>query len=99
MVKKGKEKKAKTGPRKFIIAILFTLIVAQVILANSLVTGGSEINQLSTEREQLQAEITSLENEAAQASSLAVIRQRAGELGMKPGRIEFLPPLPLASAP
>lgn len=98
MVKKEKDKKVKTGPRKFIAGIFFVLVVVQVVLANSLVTRGRGINQLSAEREQLQAEISSLENEVAQASSLTTIRRKAEELGMELGKIEFLPPPPLASA-
>lgn len=94
----GAGKKAKTGPRKFIAGIFFVLVVIQVVLANSLVTRGRGINQLSAERERLQAEISSLENEVAQTSSLTTIRQKAKELGMGPGEIKFLPPPPLASA-
>lgn len=97
MVKK--EEKPKTSLRKFIIGIFLVIVVIQVFLANSLVTRGREINQLSAEREQLRAEITSLENGVAQASSLATIQRKARELGMGPGKVEFLPPPPLASAP
>lgn len=93
----GAGKKTKTGLRKFIIGMLLVLFVIQAVLANSLVTRGREINQLSAEREQLQAEISSLENEVAQASSLTTIRRKAEELGMELGKIEFLPPPPLAS--
>jgi len=99
MVKREKDKKAKTGPRKFIAGIFFVLVVIQVVLANSLVTRGRGINQLSAERERLQAEINSLENEVAQTSSLTTIRQKAEELGMGPGKVKFLPPPPLASVP
>lgn len=94
----GKEK-TKNSPRKFIAGIFFVLVVIQVVLANSLVTRGRGINQLSAERERFQAEISSLENEVAQTSSLTTIRQKAEEVGMGPGEIKFLPPPPLASAP
>ena len=99
MVKKEKEKKVKTGSRKFIAGIFFVLVIVQVVLANSSATRGRGINQLTAERERLQAEISSLENEVARTSSLATIQEKAKELGMSPGEIKFLPPPPLASAP
>lgn len=94
-----KEEKTKTGFRKFIIWIFLVLLVIQAVLVNSLVTRGREINQLNTEREQLRAKIGSLENEIARASSLAIIRRKAEELEMGPGKVKFLPPPPLASSP
>lgn len=97
--KEEKEKKTKSRLQRTGGWALFALIVAQVILANSLVAKGREINRLIAEREQLRAEVVSLENEIAQASSLAAIRQEAEKLGMGPGSIEFLPPPPLAATP
>lgn len=98
-LKKTKQEKAKTSTPKWVVVLLFTLLVIQVILANSLVTRGREVNQLTAEREQLRAAIVSLENEVAQVSSLAVIHRKARKLGMRPGKVEFLPPPSLASAP
>lgn len=95
-VETGKEK---TGFRKLILGAIFALLVIQVVLANSMVTRGREISKLTAERGKLLEEISTLENAVAQAASLAVIRQKAEELGMGPGKIEFLPPPPLASAP
>lgn len=97
MVKQKEQNK--TGLKKFIIVVSLVLIVVQVVLANSLVARGKEIRQLTKEREQLREEISTFENEVAQASSLTTIRRRARELGMEPGKIEFLPPPPLAAAP
>jgi hypothetical protein len=91
--------KEKTGFRKLILGTIFALVVIQVALANSMVTRGRGIGKLTAEREKLRGEITALENTVAQAASLVVIRQEAAELGMGPGKIEFLPPPPLASAP
>lgn len=98
-LKKAKQEKAKASTPKWAVVLLFTLLVTQVVLANSLVTKGQEINQLTADREQLRAEVVSLENEAAQVSSLAVIRREAKKLGMRPGKVEFLPPPSLATAP
>lgn len=91
--------KEKSGFRKLILGAIFALLVIQVVLANSMVTRGREIKKLTLEREKLRGEIIALENAVAQSASLAVIRQKAGELGMEPGRIEFLPPPPLAAVP
>lgn len=96
--KKEKEKKNKSRLQRVAWWAVFVLIVIQVILANSLVTKGREINRLVSEREQLRAEVISLENKIAQASSLTAVRQGAEGLGMGPGSIEFLPPPPLAAA-
>jgi len=98
-LKKKKHEKAKASAPKWAVLLLFTLLVIQVVLANSLVTKGREINQFTAEREQLRAAIVSLENEVAQVSSLVVIRRKAKKLGMRPGKVEFLPPPSLASAP
>lgn len=87
----------KAGPRKLVIVVFFVLLVIQVALANSLVSRGREINELSDKREEFLADIVTLENELARASSLAAIREGAEELGMRPGKIEFLKPPPLAS--
>lgn len=94
-----KKGKSKNNTPKWVVILIFILLIIQVALANSLVTKGKEINQLSVEREKLRAEIVSLENKVAQASSLSSIRQRARKLGMKMGKVEFLPPPSLASAP
>ncbi len=96
--KKGK-KKTRSNTPKWLFGLTFILIVVQVILANSLVTKGKEINQLNTQRKKIQAEIVSLENRVSQVSSLAIIRQKARQMGMKPGKVEFLPPPSIASAP
>ncbi len=79
--------------------VLFAFIVIQVILANSLVSRGREINELVAERDRLRAGVVLLENEIARASSLTAVRQGAETLGLKPGTVEFLPPPPLAAVP
>lgn len=85
---------------KEIFAILFFLIiVAQVVLANSMVSKGRQMKDLSRQKEELQSELLQLENRIAQASSLAVIRAQAEKLGMKRGKLHFLPPQPVAFAP
>jgi hypothetical protein len=97
--KNEKGKNSKLRLQKMAGWALFILIVAQVVLANSLVSKGREINRLISERERLRAEVVSLENNVARASSLTAIRQEAEGLGMVPGSIEFLPPPPIAAAP
>lgn len=102
MLKKEKvpiKNRGKTGFRKLILGAIFALLVIQVVLANSMVTRGREIKRLTAERGKLLEEISTLENAVAQAASLAIIRQKAEELEMGPGKIEFLPPPPLAAAP
>ena len=91
------QEEKKTGPRKLIIGVFFVLLIVQVALSNSLVSRGREINELSSGREELLGDIVMLENELARTSSLATIREGAKELGMRPGKIEFLKPPPLAS--
>jgi len=101
MVEQGKSTEAKNnvmGQRRWVWT-LFGFVVIQVVLANSLVAHGREINELADERSRLLAEIVSVENEIARASSLAVIRREAEALGLGPGAVEFLPPPPLAAAP
>lgn len=85
--------------RKIFAGLLFLIILAQVILSNSLVSGGRRMEELTREKERLSSQLLELENQIAQASSLTAIREKAEKLGMKPGKLQYLPPQPVALAP
>lgn len=82
--------------RKIFAVLFFATIVAQVLVTNSLVTKGKIMDGLSVEKKVLHSRLLELENQIAQASSLTAIRDKAEELGMKPGKLKYLPPQPVA---
>jgi len=85
--------------KKILAGLFFLIVLAQVVLANSLVSKGSETRSLLEGRELLRSEILALDNQIARASSLGVIRKKAEKMGMGPARLQFLPPPPVALAP
>ncbi len=82
--------------KKIFAVLFFATIVAQVVLTNSLVTKGRRMDELAVEKEVLQSRLLELDNQIAQASSLSSIREKAKEMGMRPGKLKYLPPQPVA---
>ena len=85
--------------KKIFVITFFIILLAQAILVNSLASKGRETQQLLSEKEQLESQLLELENEIAKASSLEEIRVQARKMGMKPGKLQYLPPAPVALAP
>mgnify|MGYP001774356281 CR=1 FL=1 len=56
-----------------------------------------EIDRLIVNRDKLRSELTDVENQIAQASSLNTIREKAVSLGLTPARVEILPPPPVSN--
>ncbi|GMR18961.1 MAG: hypothetical protein BMS9Abin34_083 [Patescibacteria group bacterium] len=85
--------------KKIFVVLFFLIVLAQVVVVNSLIVKGRETQELLAEKKLLQSRLLELENEAARASSLESIRGQAEKLGMKPGKLQYLPPVPVALAP
>lgn len=85
--------------KKIFVGFFLILILAQVVLANSLVSQGKEMEKLMRQRNEIRSQLSNLENQIAQVSSLSVIKDQAQKLGMAPGQLHFLPPVPVALAP
>jgi len=84
--------------KKIFAGLFFITVFANIALANSSVSKGQEVEKLLGERERLRSELLDLDNQLAQSSSLAVIREQAQQLGMGPGQLQILPPTPVALA-
>lgn len=85
--------------KKVFVGLFFLTVLANIVLANSLVSRGKEMEKLLTQRNQLRSELSDLENQLARTSSLVVIKEQAEKLGMSVGQLQFLPPQPVALAP
>jgi len=83
---------------KILIFAIAALAITQVLLSNSLVTGGKKMRELSARKDELNLQLSGLENEIAQAASLTVIRTKAQKMGLKPASLKVLRPAPVASA-
>lgn len=85
--------------KKILLGLIVILLIAQVILANSMAAAGKEMKELLAEKERLASELAELENQISAASSLDVIRAQARKMGMQPAPLKYLPPAPVALAP
>jgi len=85
--------------KKILLGLIATLFIVQVILANSLASGGKQMKELLAEKERLNFQLADLENQINVASSLDVIRVEAGKMGMKTAPLKYLPPAPVALVP
>ncbi len=84
---------------KIFIGSTIVLVFVMVFLNNSLASKGREVDELMEQRKALESQLLELDNRIAQASSLGIIREEAEKLGMVPGKLQFLPPAPVALAP
>jgi len=85
--------------KKVLLGLTVILLIAQVILANSMAAAGKEMKGLLAEKERLTFQLAELENRINVASSLEVIRVQAREMGMKSAPLKYLPPAPVALVP
>lgn len=68
--------------------MLFGLITAQLVFANSLATDGQKLQAIHEQIEKLETENTKLKVEIAQNSSLSSLSQKAQESGFgKPSKV------------
>lgn len=74
-----------THINRWLLLILIVLAVFEVLITSNQATNGGQLAQLQAEQAQLTEDITRLERQASQISSLSYIRQYATEkLGMQP---------------
>lgn len=82
--------------KKIFAGLFFLTILANIALANSSVSKGREMEKLSAQRDSLRSELLGLDNKLAEAASISMIKGKARNLGMGPGRLQILPPAPVA---
>jgi len=78
---KYKKKFSKISLTKFFLLTILFLVVAQVILSNSLATSGAKLKTLDEKARQLELENQRLSSEIAQKVSLTDILAKAEEKG------------------
>lgn len=84
---------------KIFIGITVVMFLSMIFFNNSLASRGRELDGLMEQKRILESQLLELDNQIAEASSLGVIRKEAAKLGMVPGKLHFLPPVPVALAP
>ena len=57
-----------------------------------------KMRELSARKDELNLQLSGLENEIAQSASLSVIRTKAQKMGLRPASLKVLKPAPVASA-
>ena len=91
MIKRKQNKKTKTSKiiLRSSIALLFVSIIAQIVITNNSVVKGGEFNELKERKQALNEEISDLELEISNVSSLSALEAKAKKLGF----VEYTQPI------
>lgn len=88
-IKQTKQPKIYNVILKVSILVLFVSITTQIVVTNNCVVKGSEFNKLKERKQALNEEISDLELEISNVSSLSALETKARKLGF----VEYTQPI------